>query len=309
MPTTLEGRLVIAISSRALFDLDESNKVFEIEGVAKYSEYQVAHENEALGLGVAYPLVRRLLDLRYPHSDANVAEVILVSRNDANTGLRVFNSIEKHKLPITRAVFTCGRPVYPYLSALNADLFLSANAEDVRLALDNGHAAATILTGLNLAEDTGDELRVAFDGDAVLFSDEAERVYAEKGLVEYQQTETEKSAIPLNPGPFKAFLEALNRVQRAYADTRDKPIRTALVTARNAPSHKRAILTLRSWGITIDEVFFLGGLDKTPILQAFRPHVFFDDQKTHCDRAAGVVPTGHVPTGIRNQGNAEPNRS
>lgn len=295
MRPTLDNKLVVAISSRALFNLDESNSIFEKEGLDKYIEYQIAHEEKVLEPGVAFPLIKRLLDLRYPNSDEHAVEVILVSKNDANTGLRVFNSIEAYKLNISRAAFTNGRSPYQYLSAFKVDLFLSADSYDVSLALQHGHASATILPGLNIMDDENKELRIAFDGDAVLFSDESERIFQERGLDEFIRNETEKCNEPLSPGPFKNFLEAINRIQSSYKHAELKPIRTALVTARNAPSHKRAIKTLRHWGIGIDEAFFLGGLDKAPVLERFKPHIFFDDQRTHCERACGIVPTGHVP--------------
>ncbi len=301
MPTTLEDKLVVAISSRALFDLDESNQLFEREGVEAYTRYQIEHEEETLACGVAFPLIRRLLALHYPGTREPAVEIVLVSKNDPNTGLRVFNSIEKYGLHITRAAFTNGRSPYQYLSAFRADLFLSANPEDVRLALENGYASATIYTDLQFADDESSEIRIAFDGDAVIFSDEAERVYQEHGLAEFVRHEVENSEIPLAPGPFKPFLEALNKVQRSYRDSAEMPIRTALVTARSAPSHKRAIKTLRSWGVRIDEAFFLGGLDKAPILDKFRPHIFFDDQQTYCQSASKVAPTGHVPSGVKNK--------
>lgn len=301
MPALLDNKLVVAISSRALFDLDESNRIFEAEGVEAYTRYQIEHEEEMLDAGVAFPLIKRLLALRYPETNEPAVEIILVSKNDPNTGLRVFNSIEQHGLNITRAAFTNGRSPYQYLSAFRADLFLSANPEDVRLALANGYASATIYTDLHFADDASREIRIAFDGDAVIFSDEAEIVFQEHGLAEFQKHELEKSEIPLPPGPFKPFLEAINKVQRSYRDAPEMPIRTALVTARSAPSHKRAIKTLRSWGVRIDEAFFLGGLDKAAILEQFRPHIFFDDQQTYCQSAAKVAPTGHVPSGVKNQ--------
>jgi len=302
MPESLDDKLVIAISSRALFDLEESNRVFEEDGLEKYIEYQIEHEEEPLLPGVAFPLIRRLLALRDPDLDKEAVEVILVSKNDANTGLRVFNSIEHHKINITRAAFTCSRSPYIYLPSFKADLFLSANPEDVSLALQNGYASATLLTGPEYKDDDSDEIRIAFDGDAVLFSDESEVIYKTKGLADFTRNEVEKSNIPLSPGPFKGFLEALNRLQTAYQARNERPpIRTALVTARQAPSHKRPINTLRSWGVTVDEAFFLGGLSKEPILDKFRPHIFFDDQQTYCLPASKLVPTGHVPTGIANK--------
>ena len=303
MPETLENRLVIAISSRALFDLEESNRVFEEEGLERYIEYQIEHENEPLLPGVAFPLIKRLLNLKDPESGDYAVEVILVSKNDANTGLRVFNSIEYHHLNITRAAFTSSRSPYTYLPAFKADLFLSANPEDVSLALINGQASATILSGHDYLDDDAAEIRIAFDGDAVLFSDESEQIYQAKGLEEFTRNEVEKSNIPLGPGPFKGFLEALHKLQTAYQARDERPIRTALVTARKAPSHKRPVNTLRSWGVTIDEAFFLGGLSKEPILEKFRPHIFFDDQQRYCLPASKLVPTGHVPAGVVNKTN------
>jgi 5'-nucleotidase len=294
---TLDNKLVIAISSRALFDLDESNQVFEQQGLIKYIEYQIAHEDDTLNPGVAFPLIKRLLNIKYPNGN-HAVEVILVSKNDVNTGLRVFNSIESHELNITRAAFTNGRSPYEYLSAFRSDLFLSANSDDVRQALEHGYASATILNGANFSDSDLEEVRIAFDGDAVLFSEESERIYQKEGLEEFQRYEVEKADIPMNPGPFKPFLEALNKIQKAYEGAEKKPIRTALVTARNAPAHKRAINTLRHWGVSIDEAFFLGGLDKTPILKIFRPHIFFDDQTVYCEPASKEVPTGHVPSKI-----------
>ncbi|MGI6364771.1 MAG: 5'-nucleotidase [Bacillota bacterium] len=301
MPQSLDDKLVIAISSRALFDLEESNRIFEEEGLERYIQYQIEHERDCLLPGVSFPLIRRLLALKDPETGQGAVEVILVSKNDVNTGLRVFNSIEEHGINITRAVFTSGRSPYIYLPAFKADLFLSANPEDVSLALQNGYASATLLTGPEYQDDDTDEIRIAFDGDAVLFSDEAERVFKSKGLEDFTRHEVEKQEVPLPPGPFKGFLEALNRLQTAYRAKNLRPIRTALVTARQAPSHKRAIKTLRSWGVTVDEAFFLGGLSKEPILERFRPHIFFDDQQTYCLPASKYVPTGHVPAGIANK--------
>lgn len=300
MNPTLEDKLIIAISSRALFDLDESNNIFETLGLEEYTKYQIAREEEPLERGVAFSLIKRLLSLHSLQKNENVFEIILVSKNDPNTGLRVFNSIEHYGLDITRAAFTNGRSPYEYLSAFQADLFLSANPEDVKLALAHGHASATIYTGLDFVDDNTNEIRIAFDGDAVVFSDEAEIVYQEQGIEAFKKHEVDNSDIPLPPGPFQPFLLALNTVQKAYHSSKEQPIRTALVTARSAPAHKRAIKTLRFWGINIDEAFFLGGLDKAPILERFRPHIFFDDQQTYCHKAAQVVPTGHVPSGVKN---------
>jgi len=298
MVVNLADKLVIAISSRALFDLDQAHQVFEQEGLAGYTAYQIGHEEVTLRPGVAFSLIQRLQQLRYPQAAESAVEVVLVSKNDPNTGLRVFNSIAEHKLDIRRAVFTNGRSPYPYFDAFKVDLFLSANAQDVRLALEKGYASATILSGVDFQDDPNPELRIAFDGDAVLFSDESERVYQEQGLAAFQSHEASHCDIPLAPGPFQPFLAALHRLQTAQGEF--SLIRTALVTARSSPAHKRVIKTLRHWGIRIDEAFFLGGLDKAPVLRQFKPHIFFDDQTRYCATTRSVIPTGHVPSGITN---------
>lgn len=305
MPVTLENKLVIAISSRALFDLSESHALFEAEGVEAYQRHQIEHENEILAPGVAFDLVRKLLRLNA--SGREHVEVVLLSRNSADTGLRVFNSIRHYGLAITRAVFTSGRDTARYVPALGSHLFLSADPADVRHALESGYAAATIVghqdQGLAVVRcDRGDdeELRIAFDGDAVLFSDEAERIYQREGLTAFAAAERDRADTPLPGGPFKAFLAALHRIQTEFPRDR-QPIRTALVTARSAPAHERVIRTLRSWEIRIDEALFLGGLDKAAFLRAFGADIFFDDQRQHVESASRVVPAGHVPHGVTNE--------
>jgi 5'-nucleotidase len=301
MPATFDGKLVVAISSRALFDLEESNRVFEEQGVEAYYRYQLQHENEILGRGIAFALVKKLLKLNsLPPAQPRV-EVILLSRNTADTGLRIMNSIEHYKLDISRAAFTGGENTYPYVPAFDAHLFLSANPVDVRKALDAGHAAATILpSNVGQHVNPGDELRIAFDGDAVLFSDEAERIYKRDGLDAFTSSEITAAKEPLSGGPFKNFLAALHRIQSEYPADR-APIRTALVTARSAPAHERVVRTLRAWNIRIDEALFLGGLDKGPFLKAFAADIFFDDQRVHVDSARQHVAAGHVPFGVANE--------
>lgn len=291
-------KLVIAISSRALFDLIECHQVYEGEGVEAYCKYQVAHEDEPLGPGVAFDLVKKLLALNDNDKASQKVEVILLSRNSADTGLRVFNSINHHGLSITRAAFTSGESTHPYVSAFGAHLFLSADANDVRSALEAGDAAATILPSAKKAQFT-DQVRIAFDGDSVLFSDEAEIIYQEQGLGAFEKNETKSAKTPLPAGPFKKFLMMLNRIQSEYPSDKS-PIRTALVTARGAPAHERAIRTLRAWNIRIDEAFFLGGLPKGEFLDGFGADIFFDDQHGHCDSARRYVATGHVPSGVKN---------
>ncbi len=290
--------LVVAISSRALFDLDESHEVFESQGLEAYAEYQVSRENDFLQPGVAFQLVKKLLALNADEISHQGVEVILVSRNSADSGLRIFNSIEHHGLDIQRAVFTNGESPFRYMKAIGTDLFLSGHGDDVRQTLEAGFAAAMILPGaINRPE--GSQLRIAFDGDAVLFSDEAERIYQAEGLQAFAEKEKQSADTPLPDGPFKPLMQALQRIQSAYPID-NNPIRTALVTARSAPAHKRVILTLRKWGVRIDEALFLGGKPKGPFLAAFGADIFFDDQHVHCDSAREHVATGHVLSGIRN---------
>ena len=290
-------KLVIAISSRALFDLDDTHRIFEEEGKDAFCRYQVDHEDEPLNPGVAYPLVKKLLAINEVLPEATV-EVILLSRNSADTGLRIFNSIRLHELSITRAAFTSGQSPFGYIGAFGADLFLSTNSDDVKLALEAGYAAATIVDSSKPMQDSS-QLRIAFDGDAVLFSDEAERIYQEKGLEAFTQNEITEARTPLSGGPFKAFLSTLHRIQTLFPPE-TSPIRTALVTARAAPAHERVVRTLRAWDIRIDEALFLGGKSKGPFLKAFGADIFFDDQLGYCDSASQHVATGHVPHGIVN---------
>jgi 5'-nucleotidase len=298
MPEDISHKLVIAISSRTLFDLDESNSVFEQEGVAQYAKYQISHEDDILKPGVAFSLAQKLLNI---NQYGDLVEVILLSRNSADSGLRIFNSIQHHNLNITRAAFTNGNAPYQYIQAFGAHLFLSAHNEDVKTALSAGCAAATIIPSCSHKHSKpSHELRIAFDGDAVIFSDEAERIYQSRGLEAFAEHETKHAAEPLAGGPFKAFLDALHLLQSHFpAD--QCPIRTALVTARQAPAHKRVIHTLRNWRIRIDEALFLGGLEKANFLNAFGADIFFDDQEKHCESASKLVATGHVPNGIANE--------
>jgi 5'-nucleotidase len=296
---TAPQKLVVAITARALFDLEKGHALFEDHGVEAYADFQRQHENDVLEPGIAFPLVRKLMGLNegLPPEQARV-EVILLSRNSSDTGLRIFNSIEHHKLGITRAVFTSGAPTTPYIQPFGAQLFLSANPESVRTALENGVAAATILPS-KAPEKTHDQLRIAFDGDAVIFSDESERVSIAGGIAAFHDHEREQSHVFLSGGPFKQFLSALHDLQAAFP-AENSPIRTALVTARSAPAHKRVILTLREWGVRLDEALFLGGRDKGPFLQAFGADIFFDDSHHNVENARQHVATGHVPHGANN---------
>ncbi len=291
-------QLVCAVASSALFDLTESHQVFAEQGETAYADYQLDNELQILKPGVAFPLVKKLLHLNDGQSEPLV-DVILLSRNSAHTGLRVFNSIEHYSLNIKRAAFTRGQDPHRYINAFSAHLFLSTNRKDVRQALTLGCAAATILPNQAHATEH-DDIRIAFDGDSVLFSDEAEKIYQSQGLKAFARSEKRLANEPLLDGPFKGFLKALHYIQLKFGDKKP-PIRTALVTARCAPAHERVIKTLRAWDIRIDESLFLGGLPKTDFLQAFKPDFFFDDQPTHCHQASQHVPTAHVPHGVINE--------
>ncbi|GAB3000023.1 MAG: 5'-nucleotidase [Pseudomonas sp.] len=295
-----QAALVVAITARALFHLEDGHRVFESEGIEAYARYQRARENDVLPPGIAFPLVTKLLALNAgaPPERPRV-EVILLSRNSSDTGLRIFNAIEHYGLKITRAVFTSGAEVYPYIQPFGAHLFLSANPASVQAALEHGIAAATILPA-EAAEQGHPELRIAFDGDAVVFGDESERISQQGGLAAFHAHEAEKAHEPLSGGPFKGFLSALHELQADFPPEHC-PIRTALVTARSAPAHKRVILTLREWGVRLDESLFLGGRDKGPFLKAFGADLFFDDSRHNIDNARLHVAAGHVPHGISNE--------
>jgi 5'-nucleotidase len=299
MPVSLDGKLVVALSSRALFDFEEENAFFDEHGDGAYTKFQFDKLEIPARPGVAYPLVKKLL--AFNGKDAHRVEVVILSRNDPVSGLRVFRSAEASGLEVERGVFTRGRPPYQFLKPLGAHLFLSANSEDVRDALNAGFPAARVYSqSLVDAERHADEVRIAFDGDAVLFSDDSERVFQADGLDAFQAHEKRNALSPLPPGPFKPLLTALHALQQAAGSAVPIRIRTALVTARSAPAHERAIRTLMDWNISVDEAMFLGGLDKGPFLREFEPDFFFDDQTRHCDSAMAAGPTGHVISGIAN---------
>ncbi len=301
MPITFEGKLVIATSSRALFDLSAAHKIYSEQGLEAYRNYQVEQEDVPLEPGEAFPLVQKLLSINSQVGSEAGVEVILLSRNSADTGLRVFNSIEHWNLPITRAAFTGGKNPYRYVEAFGAHLFLSTNSEDVSSALNLGYAAASIITPSRQGQKTAsEELKIAFDGDAVLFADDSEKIYQTQGLQAFTESERAAAKQPMRGGPFKPFLQALHNLQSQFKED-ECPIRTALVTARSAPTHERVVRTLRDWRIRIDESLFLGGLEKGSFLKAFGADVFFDDQEGHCVSASEHVAAGHVPHGIANR--------
>ena len=297
MGYTLEGQLVVAISSRALFDFEEENRVFEAGSDEPYMKLQLDRLHVPAKPGVGFSLINKLL--AFNTATSTKVAVVILSRNDPVSGMRVFRSAETHKLALERGVFTRGAPPWRYLRPLKANLFLSANLEDVRAALAAGVPAAQVYPQSARASDAHPrEVRIAFDGDAVLFSDEAERVFQAQGLPAFQAHEREKAAQPLSAGPFKPVLAALHRLQQE--GTSAMRIRTALVTARSAPAHERAIRTLMDWSIEVDEAMFLGGLAKGEFLREFEPDFFFDDQTGHIESAARHVPAGHVASGVAN---------
>ena len=311
MSYELRSRLVIGVASSAMFDLSESDAVYRNEGEAAYREHQEKHRDAVLGKGVAFSFIKRLLafnDLSdHPKSDPLV-EVVLLSRNDPQTGLRVMNSIKHYGLEMTRAIFLQGRSPYAYIPALNISLFLSANEKDVGEAIAAGYPAGMVLDSVANDEAEDPELRIAFDFDGVVIDDEAEHVYQETGDVEAFHAHEQLNVLkPHNPGPLAEFLKRVAVIQRIEqkkkeeeADYRQR-LRVSIVTARNAPSHERVVNTLKSWGIMVNEAFFLGGIEKSRVLEVLKPHIFFDDQRGHLESASSVTPSVHIPFGIANR--------
>ncbi len=295
MALSLDDKLVIGVSSRALFDLEEENRIFEEQGLEAYSKYQTEHENDILRPGTAFPLVKALQKL---NADGRyLTEIIIMSKNSSDTSLRIFNSIEHYGLDISRAALVGGASISPYLGAFKTDLFLSANENDVQEAINANIASGIICDHSNLPINPDDEIpqiRIAFDGDAVIFSDESERIFQAEGLEAFAQHEQMNAQNPLPEGPFAKLLKTLSLIQKQFPKD-ESPIRTALVTARNAPAHERVIRTLRAWDVRIDEVFFLGGVKKSEVLKAFNANIFFDDQPAHTDPASKLVPSARVP--------------
>lgn len=298
MPVSLDRLLVVGISSRALFDLEAEEAIFRTQGLEAYRQHQIDNENEILKPGAGFALVRALLKLNALASDQRLVEVVIMSRNSTETSLRIFNSIDHYGLDITRAVLSGGASLAPYLRAFNVSLFLSLHEDDVQAAIDSSTAAALLYQKPANAFEELDQIRIAFDGDAVIFSDESERIYQTQGIEAFENHERENALKPLPEGPFARLLKALSYIQNNFKHVSSAPIRTALVTARSSPAHERVIRTLRAWDVTIDETFFMGGVSKSDVLAAFKPHMFFDDQPGHCERASPYVQTGRVPSRI-----------
>ena len=296
-----KSKLIIGISSRALFDLDESHEIYKKEGLKPYTDYQIDNENKTLAPGQAFNLVQKILKINDLYKKSDRVEVILLSRNTSDTGLRIRNSIEDHNLNISRAAFCGGESPHRYVKDFGVHLFLSSSIEDVKLAIESNVAAATIISRSleNQKKSESELLKIAFDGDAVIFSDESEKVFHEKGLDAFIENEVNAENV-LKEGPFKSFLVELNKIQNDF-EINQCPIRTALVTARSAPSDKRVIKTLRQWGVRIDESLFLGGMEKNKFLESFDADIFFDDQRKHIMGAIETTTSGHVPYGIKNE--------
>ncbi|MCM1161624.1 MAG: 5'-nucleotidase [Roseburia sp.] len=297
MAYSLKHKLVVGVSSRALFDLSRENQILESEGMEAYCQYQVAHESEILLPGPGFSLIRALLRLNELPGNEGRVEVIIMSRSSTDASLRIFHSIRHYGLPITRAVLSGGGSLCPYLEALEADLFLSANEEDVQSAIDCGIAAGMVINGnIHTYGKNADlkQIRIAFDGDAVLFTDESEKLFQKSGLEAFEENERKQAWNPLPEGPFAKFLKTISEIQKEFSGQK-VPIRTALVTSRCAPAHERVIRTLRAWNVRVDEAYFLGGISKKDVLKAFDAQIFFDDQMIHALAASEVVPSARVP--------------
>jgi len=296
MPVNFSDILVIGVSSRALFNLEEENVIFDEEGIEGYRKYQLEHENEPLQPGSAFYLVKSLLELNN-QVDKEIVEVIVMSRNSPETGVRILNSLKKHNLKITRVALSGGEPLAPYIDAFDVDLFLSKDDKDVQTVIDSkACAAATIYAPPESFDEKDNRVKIAFDADAVIFSDESELRNKREGLDAFHKYESEHEEDPLNEGPFAKLLIKLSKIQEHLPTTIElTPLRIAIVTARNAPSHMRVIKTLRKWGVYVDEAYFLGGLSKDKVLKAFGAHIFFDDQETHLVNTSKYVPSAKVP--------------
>ncbi|MFD7982522.1 5'-nucleotidase [Kitasatospora indigofera] len=307
MAYELADRLVVGIASSALFDLTDSDKVFREQGEEIYRSYQEEHLDDTLPPGVAFPFIRRLLSLNDLAPEDPLVEVIVLSRNDPDTGLRVMRSIQTHELPISRAVFMQGRSPHRFMPALNMSLFLSANQTDVREAVDAGLPAGYVL-GPPAEDDMNDrDLRISFDFDGILATDASERVYPSDGIAGFRAHEVANAAVAHDAGPLKDFLAAVNRIQRREEEERLKDpgyrlrVHVSIVTARNAPAHERAVMSLKKWGLRVNDAFFLGGIDKGEIMKVLKPHIFFDDQATHLASTSRTTPSVHVPFGQINK--------
>lgn len=307
MPYPIEQKLVIAVSSSALFDLTESNAVFEEKGPIAYKKFQEENLDRVLDKGVAFPFIKRFLNINSRFANEQPVEVVLLSRNSATTGRRVFRSIQHYGLDISRAAFMEGKSPYEYIPAFNASLFLSANEEDVLKAIESNYPAGVVLPSEVVFDDESEELRIAFDFDGVIVNDEAEIIFKEGELPEFHKHEVANANVPHQPGPLADLFKKISFIQKledeAVEQNHDykRIVRTAIVTMRSAPSHERVVTTLEDWGVNANETFFLGGMEKDRVLSRLKPHIFFDDQRSHLQSKAGGIPMVHIPFGIANK--------
>nr|WP_321461761.1 5'-nucleotidase [uncultured Cohaesibacter sp.] len=307
MPYPIEDKLVIAVSSSALFDLKRPDKIFRDEGHDAYKEYQEKNIDKPLQEGFAFSFIKKFLQINERNRQENPVEVVVLSRNSPTTGKRVFRSIRHYGLDISRAAFLQGKSPYAYIPAFNASLFLSANKEDVKMAIEADYPAGLVLPNQVVKEEESDELRIAFDFDGVIANDQSEAVVQEFGLTSFHQQEDEQSSIPLLSGPLAGFFKKISKLQNIEIKKEKEEvgyrrfIRTAIITARNSPAHERVVTTLEAWGVNPDETFFLGGMKKARILEVFKPHMFFDDQRSHLDQNVDGVSLVHIPFGIANR--------
>ena len=307
MQYSIEKKLVVAVSSSALFDLTESDRVFRERGARAYRQFQEKHLDRILDKGVAFPFIRRFLNINRQFPQEQPVEVVLLSRNSPTTGRRVFRSIRHYEMDISRAAFVTGKSPYPYIPAFNASLFLSANNLDVQRAIRAGYPAGTVLPSTVFDDLQDSELRIAFDFDGVIVDDESEAVYTNSDLPNFHKYELEKSNVPHNPGLLAELFTKLSFLQKLEGKAEEenphynRTLKTAIVTARNAPAHERFVTTLETWGVSADQTFFLGGMSKDRILKVLKPHIFFDDQKDHLKSSAGDIPMVHIPFGIANR--------
>ncbi len=313
MPYPIEKKLVVGVASSALFDLAVSDDIYENQGVEAYRQHQEQNIDAPFAKGVAFPFIRRFLSINKAFPEQLPVEVVLLSRNSPETGLRVFRSINHYGLDITRAAFMSGRSPYEYIPAFNASLFLSAHEPDVQRAIDASYPAGLVLPTRIVDDEIDTELRVAFDFDGVIADDEAESVYKRNdNLDDFQDYERAHQAIPHQPGPLADLFRKLSLIRTledekiAQCPDYQRILRIAIVTARNAPSHERVVTTLKNWGVSPDESFFLGGMEKARVLSILRPHMFFDDQRSHLQSPAGNLPMVHVPFGVANKAVAPP---
>lgn len=308
MPYPIEKKFVVCVTSSALFDMKECNEYFEKNGVKKYEEYQEAHVDVPLEKGVAYPFVKRLLSLNDYFPEEKPIEIVLFSKNSPWAGNRALRSIKNWGLDITRSLFTSGQPNFQYLNAYNSTLFLTSNAKDTKAAIESGYAAGTVLNKTVIDDENDSQLRVAFDFDSVLVDDESERYYKQEGMSNYMNREAELASEPLKGGPLEPLIKRIAEIQameeeKAQKDPNYKPVlQTAIVTARNAPAHERVLTTLKEWQIDVNQLFFLGGMDKSRVLSVMKPHIFFDDQMTNLENLDNI-PAVHIPYGIANKEN------